>query len=123
MATPVKSIFRILFHNQNKVYERYAHQLSQSTMLGFIEIGDIIFGERSQLLVDPAEEKLKSEFGGINPHVSPGFVARLSRCRGGGLRGLKGDAGVADTPSNRLQGAQPVEHIGSRNRRLVSHAG
>nr|MDJ0832953.1 DUF1820 family protein [Gammaproteobacteria bacterium] len=81
MATPVKSIFRILFHNQNKVYERYAHQLSQSTMLGFIEIGDIIFGERSQLLVDPAEEKLKSEFGGINPHVSPGFVARLSRCR------------------------------------------
>lgn len=64
----------MLFHNQNKVYELYAHEVSQASMMGFIEIGKIIFGERSKLLVDPAEEKLKSEFGGVKhtyvPHHS-----------------------------------------------------
>lgn len=65
------SIFRILFHNQNKIYELYAREVSQSSMLGFIEIGKIIFGERSKLLVDPAEEKLKSEFGGVKHTYVP----------------------------------------------------
>lgn len=74
MPKKSKSIFRILFHNQDKVYELYAHEVGQASMMGFIEIGDIIFGERSQLLVDPAEEKLKSEFGNVKhtyvPHHS-----------------------------------------------------
>jgi len=69
-----KNIFRVLFHNQNKIYELYAHEVSQASMIGFIEIGHIIFGERSKLLVDPAEEKLKSEFGDVKhtyvPHHS-----------------------------------------------------
>ena len=68
------SVFRVLFHNQNKIYELYAREVSQSNMMGFIEIGSIIFGERSKLLVDPAEEKLKSEFGDVKhtyiPHHS-----------------------------------------------------
>lgn len=74
MSKKSKSIFRVLFHNQDKVYELYAHEIGQASMMGFIEIGDIIFGERSQLLVDPAEEKLKSEFGNVKhtyvPHHS-----------------------------------------------------
>lgn len=40
-------------------------------MMGFIEIGKIIFGERSKLLVDPAEEKLKSEFDGVKQTYVP----------------------------------------------------
>lgn len=71
MAQKPRSIFRILFHNQGKVYELYAHEVSQSSMIGFIEIGDIIFGERSKLLVDPAEEKLKNEFGGVRHTYIP----------------------------------------------------
>ena len=74
MPEKQKSIFRVLFHNQNKIYELYAHEVSQASMMGFIEIGGIIFGERSKLLVDPAEEKLKSEFGDVKhtyvPHHS-----------------------------------------------------
>ena len=74
MSNKPKSIFRVLFHNQNKIYELYAHEVSQASMMGFIEIGGIIFGERSKLLVDPAEEKLKSEFGDVKhtyvPHHS-----------------------------------------------------
>ncbi|MCZ6883105.1 MAG: hypothetical protein O7F15_08910, partial [Gammaproteobacteria bacterium] len=42
------------------------------------------------------------------PRFSPAFVARVSRCRCDGLRGLEVDAVVVDTTSNRLEGAQPV---------------
>ena len=71
MGNSKKSIFRIIFINQNKVYELYAHEVSQASMMGFIEIGKIIFGERSKLLVDPAEEKLKTEFGDVKHTYIP----------------------------------------------------
>jgi hypothetical protein len=74
MAKSKKSTFRIQFHNHNRIYELYAHQVSQSHMAGFIEIGEIIFGEHSKILIDPAEEKLKQEFGHVKhiyiPHHS-----------------------------------------------------
>jgi len=74
MAKSKKSTFRIQFHNHNRIYELYAHQVSQSHMAGFIEIGEIIFGEHSKILIDPAEEKLKHEFGDVKhiyiPHHS-----------------------------------------------------
>lgn len=74
MAKAKKSTFRIQFHNNNKIYELYAHEVSQSQMAGFIEIGQIIFGEQSKLLIDPAEEKLKLEFANVKhtyiPHYS-----------------------------------------------------
>ena len=57
-----KSIFRVVFHSQGNVYELYAREVSQGAMYAFVEVGDIIFGERSKLVVDPSEEKLKSEF-------------------------------------------------------------
>jgi hypothetical protein len=74
VASKKPGIFRILFVNQGKVYELYAHEVGAASMMGFIEVGKIIFGERSKLLVDPAEEKLKTEFGGVRhtyiPHHS-----------------------------------------------------
>ena len=43
-------------------------------MAGFIEVGEIIFDNHSTLLIDPAEEKLKNEFGDVKhtyiPHHS-----------------------------------------------------
>jgi len=60
-----KNIYKIVFHQQGNVYELHAREVSHSEMYGFLEIGEIIFGERSALLVDPSEEKLKSEFAGV----------------------------------------------------------
>ena len=74
MAKAEKSTFRILFHNSNKVYELYAHEVSQSQMAGFIEIGEIIFGETSKLLIDPAEERLKNEFGNVKHTYIPHYA-------------------------------------------------
>ena len=58
-------IYRVIFHNQGKVYELHARKVSQGALYAFLELEDIIFGERSALLVDPSEEKLKSEFAGV----------------------------------------------------------
>ena len=69
-----KPTFRIQFHNNNRIYELYAHEVSQSQMAGFIEIGEIIFGEHSKLLIDPAEERLKNEFGNVKHTYVPHYA-------------------------------------------------
>lgn len=101
MPTPKNSTFRIQFHNNNKIYELYAHQVSQSQMAGFIEIGEIIFGEHSKLLIDPAEEKLKNEFGDVKHSYIPHFsVIRIDEVdRSGKNRILDSDgASISSFP-------------------------
>lgn len=84
MTRPGKPTFRIQFHNNNRIYELYAHEVSQSHMAGFIEIGEIIFGEHSKLLIDPAEEKLKHEFADVRhsyiPHYAVIRIDEVDRC-------------------------------------------
>ncbi len=74
MSKSQKSTFRIQFHNNNQIYELYAHEVGQSQMAGFIEIGEIIFGEHSKVLIDPAEEKLKHEFANVKNSYIPHFA-------------------------------------------------
>jgi hypothetical protein len=64
-------IYKVIFLNQNKVYELYAKAIYQSEMYGFIEIEQFVFGERSQMIVDPGEEKLKGEFAGVSRSYIP----------------------------------------------------
>ncbi len=66
-----KSTYRVTFHNQGKVYEIYARKVHQSGMFGFIEIEDLLFGEKSSVVVDPSEENLKSEFNGVQRTYIP----------------------------------------------------
>ena len=64
-------IYRIAFYNQGNIYELHAREVHQSSMYAFIEVADIIFGERSSVVVDPSEEKLKSEFAGVTRTYVP----------------------------------------------------
>jgi len=66
-----KKIYRISFYNQGNIYELHAHGIQQSSMYAFIEVEGIIFGERSSVVVDPAEERLKSEFQGVRRTYIP----------------------------------------------------
>ena len=56
-------IFRIMFVNQGKVYEIYARKVGHGDLFGFIEVEDVLFGERSSVVLDPSEERIKSEIG------------------------------------------------------------
>ncbi|MBK1701353.1 DUF1820 family protein [Thiococcus pfennigii] len=64
-------VFRVAFFNQGKVYEIYARHVRQGEFYGFVEIEGILFGEASSMLVDPAEERLKSEFKGVQRSLIP----------------------------------------------------
>jgi hypothetical protein len=64
-------IYRITFFNQGQVYEIYAKHVFQSDLWGFLEVEEFLFGERSQMIVDPAEEKLKNEFSAIKRSFIP----------------------------------------------------
>lgn len=77
-AMPKKCIYRVAFQNRGNVYELYARHVSQSSMYAFVEIGDIIFGERSKLVVDPSDERLKAEFAGVKrTHIPLHAVIRI----------------------------------------------
>ncbi len=64
-------IFRILFHNNGKLYQLHARQVSQGDIYGFVEIRDLLFDEHTSLVIDPAEERLKSEFEGVERILVP----------------------------------------------------
>lgn len=68
MAHP---LYKIVFVNRDKVYEVYARQVHESGLYGFIEIEELVFGEQGSVLIDPAEEKLKSEFNGVKRTYIP----------------------------------------------------
>tara|TARA_A100001037_G_C15041621_1_gene585758 strand:+ start:383 stop:718 length:336 start_codon:yes stop_codon:yes gene_type:complete len=71
MAEDKKHIYKILFHNQGHIYEIYAHNIYQSDMYGFIEIEDYIFGKKTQMVIDPGEDKLRTEFEGVHRSFVP----------------------------------------------------
>lgn len=48
-------LFKVIFTNQGQVYP----------------VEDLVFGERTQLVVDPSEERLKSEFEGVRRFYLP----------------------------------------------------
>ena len=67
----ISHIFRIMFVNQGKVYEIYARRVSHGELFGFIEVEELVFGERATVVVDPAEERIKGEFDGVKRTYLP----------------------------------------------------
>lgn len=66
-----KHLYKVIFHNQDKVYEIYAERFSESDVFGFIEIESIVFGETYSVVVDPNEERLKKEFCDVKRFFVP----------------------------------------------------
>ena len=64
-------VYKVIFQNGAQVFEVFARQIYQSDMWGFIEVEEFVFGERSRILVDPGEEKLKNEFSGVSRSYIP----------------------------------------------------
>jgi hypothetical protein len=60
-----------MFVNQGKVYEIYARKVSHGNLFGFIEVEELVFGERSTVVVDPTEERIKAEFNDVKRTYLP----------------------------------------------------
>lgn len=92
-----KHIYRITFFNQEQIYEVYAKHVYQGDMYGFVIVEEFVFGEKSSIVVDPSEEKLRAEFEGVNRSFIPmheiiridqvkkrGVAKIISAAKGGG---------------------------------------
>lgn len=66
-----KTVYRVSFQANNQVYELYAQSVTESEMFGFIEIEELVFGESSKMLIDPNDEKLRTEFSGVKRTYIP----------------------------------------------------
>jgi hypothetical protein len=79
-------IYKIVFVNQGKVYEVYARKVSHGSLFGFVEVEELVFGERSSVVLDPGEERVKSEFAGVTRTYLPlQSVVRIDEVRKQGV--------------------------------------
>ena len=87
-------VYKVIFQNGNQVFEVFARQIYQSDMWGFIEVEEFVFGERSKIVVDPSEEKLKNEFSGVKRSYIPlQAIIRIDEVD------KEGSAKVSETPA------------------------
>lgn len=87
-------VYKVIFQNGSQVFEVFARQIYQSDMWGFIEVEEFVFGERSKIVVDPGEEKLKNEFSGVKRSYIPlQAIIRIDEVD------KEGSGKVSDTPT------------------------
>jgi len=102
-------IFKIMFVNQGKVYEVYARKVSQGRLFGFIEVEELVFGERSTVVLDPGEERIKSEFTGVKCTMLPMHsILRIDEVKKQGvskISALEAGGNVAQLPMRLYQPA------------------
>jgi hypothetical protein len=94
-------IFKVIFTNQGKVYEIYARKVSHGTLWGFVEVEELAFGEKSAVLVDPSEERVKAEFEGVKRTYLPMHsILRIDEVRKQGISKISSAEGsnVAQFP-------------------------
>ena len=97
--TNTSEIYKVTFLNKGKVYEVFVKQVYQSDLYGFIEIEDYMFDERSQVLVDPGEEKLKAEFSGVKRSFIPmQAVIRIDEVEKSGVSKITNGDNVSPFP-------------------------
>ena len=66
-----ETIYRISFFSKGEVYEIFARHVGQGGIFGFIEVEDLLFGDRTKIVIDSSEERIKTEFEGVRRFYIP----------------------------------------------------
>lgn len=95
-----KRVYKVIFHSQGEIFEIYAKHVDQGHLYGFVEVEEILFGERSQVVVDPSEERMKSEFRGVRRIFLPMHaIVRIDEVEKEGVpRVTRQEGNVAEFP-------------------------
>ncbi len=59
----MKTLYKVTFLNHGKVYALYARHVGSGALWGFVEVSELVFDVNTGVVVDPAEERLRDEFG------------------------------------------------------------
>ena len=77
MAESEDSVFRVLFHNQGKIFDVYVRSVGRAELFGFLELKDFVFSKPSSMVIDPTEDRLRNEFDTVNRVFIP--IANIER--------------------------------------------
>ena len=89
--------------NQGQVFEIYAREVGHGAMFGFVEVEQLVFGERTTVVVDPSEERIKAEF----EHVTRTYLPMHSIIRIGEVD-KQGASKVSKLEGNVTQFPMPI---------------
>lgn len=99
MSDNRNQMYKVLFHNQGQVYELYARAIYQSDLYGFVEVEDYVFGSRSKMVIDPAEDRLRTEFDGVQRSFIPMHaIIRIDEVEKEGIAKISDSKGGNVTP-------------------------
>ena len=91
--------------SQGQVYEIYANSVEQGMLFGFIEIEELVFGKRSSVVVDPSEEKIKTEFEGVKrTHLPMHSIIRIDEVEKTGVCKITNGDNIAPFPVSLVGG-------------------
>ena len=105
-----KNLYRVVFMSQGQVYEIYAREVGHGALFGFVEVEQLVFGERTTVVVDPSEEKIKSEF----EHVTRTYLPMHSIIRIDEVE-KQGAAKISKLPGNVTPFPMPIYTPGDNN--------
>ncbi|QHG92591.1 DUF1820 family protein [Coxiella endosymbiont of Amblyomma sculptum] len=84
-------IYRVIFSQDEKVYEMYAKYISEESLTGFIEMEKLIFNDDISVIVNSSEEKLKIEFQGVKrTYIPMHMILRIDEMEKKGSAKIKG---------------------------------
>ena len=103
-------IYRIIFTQEDKVYEICVRYISEENLMGFIEVEELVFSESGSVVVDPTEEKLKKEFQGVKRSYIPmHMILRIDEMEKEGMVKLKAAASSDNVRQFPRVSQQPVK--------------
>lgn len=98
-----ESLYRVRFLSQDKIYEIYARDVLQGELYGFVVLIELVFDNNTTLVVDPSEEKLKTEFSGVKQTIIPMHaIIRIDEVE------KRGTAKITEISGNVAQFPSPV---------------
>ena len=66
-----KNLYKVIFQKSGEVYELFAKNVYQSDLWNFLEIEEMVFNNKSSIVIDPSEERLQKEFKGVKRSFIP----------------------------------------------------
>jgi hypothetical protein len=80
-----KKLYRVRFLNEGRIFELYAREVGPGLLFGFVEVADLVWGSKSEVIIDPGEQELRNEFNGVTRlHVPMHAMVRIDEVEKGG---------------------------------------
>ncbi|HVI24932.1 MAG TPA: DUF1820 family protein [Xanthomonadaceae bacterium] len=93
----MKTLYKVTFLNHGKVYALYARRVGSGALWGFVEVSELVFDVNTGVVVDPAEERLRDEFGATRVlHLPMQAVLRVEEVDRKGQSAIR-DAATGET--------------------------